>query len=144
MPWIDEAIQHYTDFVKEHTKATLLDGQWYSISTPFWNMFNDYIEIYCCNKNGKIYLSDGGETLQELDLAGIDLSFSGTKRKLINQIIRNYGVKRKKQKLFLETDMEHFAQAEHSLINAILEISHLYVLSTPNIISCIKKIDKRI
>lgn len=108
MNWIDKALQNYFEFLKEHMKATPVDDQWYSISTPFLNMFNDYIEIYCCNKDGKIYLSDDGETLRNLSLAGVNLSRSETKQKLMNQIMINYGIREKNQELILETDMKNF------------------------------------
>ena len=139
MNWIDKALQNYFEFLKEHMKATPVDDQWYSISTPFLNMFNDYIEIYCCNKDGKIYLSDDGETLRNLSLAGVNLSRSETKQKLMNQIMINYGIREKNQELILETDMKNFAQAKHNFLSAILEISDFYVLSKPNTISMFKE-----
>lgn len=45
MIWIDEAINKYITFLRENISVHEVDNGWYSITTPFLNMFNDYLEF---------------------------------------------------------------------------------------------------
>lgn len=136
--WLDNAMKDYYRFFMKKFTVKSVNNSWYSITTPFLNMFNDCIEIYCCQQdNGRICLSDDGETLRNLDLAGVSLLHnpSTTRKNIFKQILLNYGVRVQKERgvLFLETDFKHFPQAKMNFINAIMEISDLHVLSRPTV-----------
>lgn len=140
MNWIDEAMNDYLMFLKKSYKKTDLNNGWYSITTPFYNMFNDAIEIYCTNKNGKIILSDDGETISNLELAGLSLLRSKSKKNILQQILLNYGVTcLKDNELVIETDMNGFAQAKHNLLCAITEVSDMHVMIKQNVPSVFKE-----
>lgn len=136
MTWIDEAINDYCKFIQESIKTKKLDDGWYSITTPFIGMFNDYIQIYCRNDNGNVTLFDDGETLNNLELAGINITRSKTKRKIMEQILQNYDVcLTENNELLIERPLKGFAQAKQNLLSSIMEISDISMLSKPNIAS---------
>ena len=57
-------------------------------------MYNDAIEIYCKSEDDqKIIFSDGGETLNKLELAGITFNRRGKRKNIFESILLNYGVK---------------------------------------------------
>lgn len=134
MTWLDEAIDGYIHFLREHTVHSAVDNGWFSITTPFLNIYNDCIEIYCKKEAGKIILSDGGETLNNLKLSGVTISRSPKRRMILDQILLNYGVSVDDHRsLVVMTDMNGFAQAKHDLLSAIMEISDMYMVSKPNV-----------
>lgn len=140
MIWIDEAINKYITFLRENISVHEVDNGWYSITTPFLNMFNDYIDIYCCKKENKIYLSDDGETIRNLNSVGVSFSRSKTRKQILNQILLNYNIKISNQndELIVETDMNGFAQAKNNLLSAIMEISDMYMTSKTTTVSVFK------
>lgn len=136
--WLDKAMDEYYRFFTQKYVVKPVNNSWYSITTPFLNMFNDYIEIYCCRQDdGKIYLTDDGETLRDLDLAGVSILHSPSlaRKALFDKVLLNYGVQFKKSDgtLYVATDLEHFAQAKLNFLKAIMEVSDMYVLSKPTV-----------
>ena len=127
MTWIDQAIDEYINFLKKKFQCTQADNGWYTITTPFLNMFNDCIDIFCKNDNGKIILSDDGETLGNLELFGISFSRSPKRKDILRQILLNYGVEQQDKDLIIKTSLEDFPKAKHNLLSAIMAISDIYI-----------------
>ena len=127
MTWIDQAIDEYMNFLKSRIKYSEAENGWYSITTPFLNVFNDCIEIYCKNDNGKIMLSDDGETMNNLELLGITFSRSRKRKDLLHKILLNYGVEQNGNKLSVSTTLSKFPQAKHNLLSAIIAVSDIHV-----------------
>lgn len=66
MNWIDELLNNYHRFLKEKTAVNKIPStNWVEISTPFIDVFNDAIEIYAQQRNGKIILSDDVRKVRE-------------------------------------------------------------------------------
>lgn len=77
MSWIENHLDEYYRFLKEKTIVRELPASgWVEISTPFTDVFNDSIDIYAKRINGKVYLSDDGKTMKNLELSGIEISRS--------------------------------------------------------------------
>ncbi len=134
MTWVEGAIDSYIHFLREHTVHNAVDNGWISITTPFLNVYNDYIEIYCKKEAERIILSDGGETLNNLELSGVTFSRSPRRKTIFEQILLNYGVSADDHKsLVVSTDLNGFAQAKHNLLSTIMEISDMYMVSKPNV-----------
>lgn len=134
MTWIDKAIDEYCKFIKSGIKAEPLNNGWYVITTPFLGMFNDYIQVYCRNDNNTVTIFDGGDTLDNLELAGVNISRSKTKHHILDQILQNYNVTlTEKNELLVKTDIKGFAQAKQNLLSAIMEASDLSMLAKHNV-----------
>lgn len=135
MTWLDEAIDEYVSFLRKHLRKADLKNGWFGITTPFLNMFNDCIDIYCKKDGSEITLSDGMETLRSLELFGVNIARSKIKKNILSSILLNYGVTLQNGELIVKTDMDGFGQSKHNLICCIMEISDMYMLAKPTITS---------
>lgn len=135
MIWLDEAIDEYVAFLRKHLRKSDLKNGWFSITTPFLNMFNDCIDIYCKKEDSVITLSDGLATLRNLELFGVNISRSKIKKNMFTSILLNYGITLQNGEFLVKTDMAGFGQAKHNLICCIMEISDMYMLAKPTVTS---------
>lgn len=139
MNWITPLIDDYHKWLRSKTFVTT-DEQtgWSSISTPFMGLFNDIIEIYAQKQqDGRIILSDNGETLNNLELVGAKLR--GEKRKdIADKIFLNYGITLKDNELLVETNEQGFSQKKHNFISAMIELNDISMVSTHNVATIFK------
>ena len=140
MNWINELIDNYYRFLREKTvlKGDSDEG-WVGISTPFLGVFNDSIEIYAQRSDGKILLSDDGETVNNLELSGVKFSYSQTRKKLLDQILLNYGVRLENNELVTEATEQNFPQKKLNLLSAISEVNDFYVLAKHTVASMFRE-----
>lgn len=138
MTWLEDNIKKYYDWLREKTavRADSSSG-WATISTPFLGQFNDYIEIYAKAENGKVILSDDGQTLSNLELAGVNVARSQRRQEHLDMILLNYGVNNNDELQVVGHEKE-FCQKKHNLLSAIIEISDMAILSTGNVSSFFK------
>ena len=130
MSWMDKLIDEYLQFLKSEMTYRELDDGWHAITTPLLNAYNDAVEVYCkLQNNGNIIIADGGETLNNLSLAGITFSHRGKRSQIFKEILLNYNVQVKENELLIVADEEaKFSQAKHNLLSAISKISDMYLL----------------
>lgn len=140
MSWVDNSIKQYYDWLREKTLVTK-DEQtgWSTISTPFYGLFNDNIEIYAKMENGKIILSDDGLTLANLELSGVSISRSPKRKEWMNMIFLNYGISLVDDELRVEGNVQDFNQKKHNLICAILEVSDMVMMANHTVASLFKE-----
>ena len=132
MSLVDKIIENYMQFLKERMFYREVDDGWQAITTPFLDMYNDAIEIYCkIEDEQKIIFSVGGETLNKLELTGITFNRRSKRKRILESILLNYGVNVRNEEIFVEVeDMRKVASAKHNLLQAIIEISDMYMLPT--------------
>lgn len=140
MNWLTTMIDDYYTWLRERTIIEQSNtSDWLCIDTPFIGAFNDTIELYALRKNGSILLSDNGETLNNLELLGINIQGSKKRRELIDNILLSYGLSHKDKELIVEANEKNFPQKKHNFLSAILEINDLGVLSKNNVQSIFKE-----
>lgn len=141
MSWIDDSIGQYYNWLKERTSyKTDEQSGWSSISTPFIGLFNDPIEIYVkMNPDNTISMSDDGQTLNNLELAGVPISRSQKRKEWLEYILLNYGILLKDNELLITANATNFAQKKHNLICAISEISDMEVMAKHLVSSLFKE-----
>lgn len=133
MNWLESMIDDYYHWLREKTTVDEgLEG-WYSIDTPFTGAFNDSIEVYASRSNGNILLSDNSETLQNLELLGVNIQGSHRRRQILDRVLLNYGLKQIDKELQITATPRTFAQKKHNFLAALLEINDLAVLSRQNV-----------
>lgn len=138
--WVNELIDKYYDFLKGRTAIISETGSnWAIISTPFIGLFNDTLEIYAKNENGKILMSDDGVTLKNLELVGASLSRSPKRKDVLERILLTYGIQFNNNELFVEATEQNFPQKKHNLISAISEINDLYMLAKHTVATVFKE-----
>lgn len=110
------------------------------IISPYLNHINDRIAIYVqMLDNGHIRLSDDGQTLNELDMAGLDIN-TPTRKKILDEILINFGVQLNDTELTVTTpNIKAFPQQKHNLLEAIRHIYDLMFTQTSHTISLFKE-----
>ncbi|WP_407523796.1 DUF1828 domain-containing protein [Lacibacter sp. MH-610] len=140
MSWIQPLLTQYHEFIKSRTVVQENTGtEWIAISTPYLDMHNDAVELFAKNSNGKIELSDDGQTLRNLSLYGVEFNRIGKRNDLLESILLTYGIHLSGEDLAVEANEKDFAQKKLNLLNAISEINDLYVLSKPTVASVFKE-----
>lgn len=128
---IEELIKQYYEWLKSRTGLfTDPETGWTQISTPFVGLFNDTIEIYAKVNNGRIILSDDGQTLHNLELVGAAVTRSPKRKELMEKMLLNYGVQLADEtELQVTATEKDFPQKKHNLISAISEVSDMFMLA---------------
>jgi len=137
--WVDTYVDNYYRWLRENTVVE--NGKtfdWFLINTPFIGAYNDNIEIYAQKNGDKLTLSDNGETLNNLELQGVNIQGSKKRRYILDTILLNYGIKELNDELIIETDISRFSQSKHNILSAMIEINDLHVLSKHNVASVFK------
>lgn len=129
---MDKLFQKYLNWIKEETTIEKCNGC-HTITIPYTDNNNDYIQIYSTVEKDKILLTDDGYILSNLLIAGVTLS---TKRiESIHRICNNYSVKMKDKEIYCETTEKNFSLSLHLLIQALLKIDDMYLTSTGRALS---------
>lgn len=131
---MEKLINSYVEWIKEGLTLQKVNSDWYELVTPFLNHKNDMIELYLKQTPEKIIITDGGNTLNELRLSGVDLTRSKKRAEELNSILRSFGISRnEKDEIFVTTDEKKFPEVKHRLIQAVLSIDDMFMLSTPKV-----------
>jgi Domain of unknown function DUF1828/Domain of unknown function DUF1829 len=129
-----ELINSYVEWIRKGISLRELSNGWHEVVTPFLNHKNDMIELYLKQENEQITISDGGNTLNELVLSGVDIDRSKKRNEELNIILRSFGIsKNGSNELFINTDDKKFPETKHRLIQAVLSIDDMFMLSSPKV-----------
>ncbi|RDB04108.1 DUF1828 domain-containing protein [Runella aurantiaca] len=129
-----DLVNSYVEWIRQGLKVTEVKGGWHEIVTPFLNHKNDMIELYAKQDKDLIVLSDGGNTINELKLSGLDVDKSPKRIEELNSILRSFGLQRESgREISVKTDKKRFPEVKHRLIQAILSIDDMFMLSEPKI-----------
>lgn len=117
--WLDS----YFDWLRNQYKITSLDdGD--EISTPFTNFIGDNIRIYTFMVGSNITITDDGNTLNDLDMMGIDMD-SKSRQSIITDVLNQYQVKLDDSVLCVTGKVSEFAPMKQRLLQSILRIGDL-------------------
>lgn len=132
-------IDEYLSWYKSKTTFKQLEKAEVMI-TPFVNHLNDRISIFVeILDDGRIRLSDDGDTLNELSLMNIDLT-NKTRSKIIKDTIKNFNVELNGEILsVVAKNIKDFAQQKHNLLQTILILNDLLFTQTSNVKSLFKE-----
>lgn len=140
MNWVNTYVDDYYKWLREKTFIQQdSTSDWFLINTPFMGAFNDSIEIYARKNGDQLTLSDNGETMNNLELQGLNIQGSKKRKDLLDSILLSYGLTYVNNEIIVETNLENFSQSKHNFLQAIIEINDLYVLSKNNVASIFKE-----
>lgn len=129
-------MDNYYSFLKEKTLiSTNNSSEWIEISTPFVGLFNDTVDIYAKKIDNKIFLSDDGNTIRDLELSGLEITRSQKRKEILDRILINYGVQINNDELVTEATEKDFPQKKLNLISAISETADMYYLARHTVAS---------
>lgn len=112
-------IDDYISWYKNNTIVRDFDS-YSEIVTPYVNHLNDRVRLYLEEiDKDKIKISDDGQTFNELELLGIDVT-TKTREKIISSILSQFGTSLEDDMIYIETDIKDFPKAKHKLLQAII------------------------
>lgn len=122
-----ELIDTYLEWLRHKFTAENLEDAC-EITTPFVDRHNDHVQVYVTKRNGRILLSDDGYMLADLRTSGLDLN-TPKRKATFETIINGFGVKTDGRQLLVEASPRNVGQRLHSLIQAMLAVSDMFVMA---------------
>jgi hypothetical protein len=117
----------------------LKESDWILVGTPFENFMGDLIDLYIRVEGNEIIISDRGETLSNLEFAGVEINRSKKRKEILESILLSYGVKSDGESIFVKATEKDFVKRKHQLIQAILQINDMFFLSKEHVTSIFKE-----
>ena len=142
MNWVNEGVAEYYEWLKQRTFVKQDDTTgWSIISTPYVGIFNDTIDIFVKSiPEGKVILSDDGNTLGNLELLGLNFKSANGRKDIVQRVQLNYGVNITKDGEIEKTvDKKEFVQGKHDMLRAMLELSDMVNLTTHRVSSVFRE-----
>jgi len=111
-----------------------MGNDWHEVVTPFLNHRNDMIELYLKRENDEVVISDGGNTLNELALSGLEIQKTNKRTRELENVLRSFGIsKNERNELCVKTSVKKFPETKHRLIQAVLSIDDMFMVSSPRV-----------
>ena len=132
---INDFIKTYTNWLSEQINFHILKSGIAEITVPFLDRNNDFITIYLLKQdNGQYVLSDGGVTISELEIIG--MNFTKHRSKILTEILNGYGVSINDHKeLYIKTNKQRLPQNKNMLLQAIHSVNDMVMLNKQTVLS---------
>ncbi|MGP1588426.1 MAG: DUF1829 domain-containing protein [Oribacterium sp.] len=121
---IDAYIETYLKWLREKISFQKI-GDYYEITTPFFDPCNDAIQIYIKKESDHFVFSDDGYTLNTLIAQGFSLS--GNRKEQLEKILLQYNAKLIDCEIVSQCPLGCFPDAKHMFIQALLRVNDLYL-----------------
>lgn len=132
---VHELVEEYGKWLRDKTVLRLVTGtEWVEITTPHLDRHNDYVQIYVKMQEDGFLLSDGGETIADLQMSGCSLE-SRRRQDLLQMTLNGFGVKMDQNALTVRASSQTFPMRKHNLVQAILAVNDLFYLAAPVVAS---------
>lgn len=125
----------YFKWIKETIEFSSIDSGTIRIDTPFYDRHNDSLILYALPENDdKLTLTDGGYTLDDLEMDNIFVTNSKKRKNILNDQLSAYGVKLDLDNnfLYLDSSISNFPSDKHKLLQAMLFTNDLFLTSRRN------------
>ena len=131
MSEIDLLVDGYWRWLRDKTAIKQLED-WSEITTPYLDRHNDYIQIYARKTGADFMLTDGGETLLDLEQSGCAIE-SPKRQAILKSILNGFGVGRQGSELQVHAAPENFAIRKHNLLQSILSVHDMFYLASSTV-----------
>ena len=128
-------INNYLKWLKDNMTQTEIKPGVCEITTPFLDRHNDYTQIYVEDTHDGLFrVSDGGYTLSDLSMCGMEFN-TPKKKELLQQSLNRLGIKldEKQEILYTICSKSELPSIQHRMIQSMLDINDMFYLSSPNI-----------
>ena len=129
---IQKLIDDYASWLKQEITFEKV-GEYYEITTPYLDNANDYLQIYVRQIENDIYFTDDSATIRNLKMEGFQ--FTAARKKHLQRILNQYGVKLEGDELTCKAPVSSFAQKKHLFIQAMLRIDDMFTISKAKVSS---------
>ena len=133
---INLLIESYYSWLKDKTAwRNIQNSDWLSITAPYLDRHNDYIQIYLKKTSDGYLLTDDGDTIEGLRADGCKLD-SLKRQQLLQLTLRGYGVDKEDDKLQVKAVSDNdFPLCKHSLVQAILAVNDMFYMASSHVAS---------
>lgn len=131
MSEIDDLIGGYYEWLRDKS-ATKILGEWTEITTPYLDRHNDYIQIYAKKTHRGFVITDGGETLMDLEQSGC-LIDSPRRQGILRAILNGFGVEHSEGEFRVLANRDDFPIRKHNLIQAVLSVQDMFYLASATV-----------
>lgn len=121
----------YYDWLRAKTRAVEMGGA-VEITAPFLDRHNDYIRYYIQQVADGLRLTDDGAVIGDLEASGVALD-TDTRRLMLAQIIRGFGVKEVSGELVVEATENDLPRRQHALLQSMIAVNNLAVIAKPHV-----------
>ena len=129
---IQKCIDDYANWLKSEITFTQM-GEYYEITTPFLDSYNDYFQIYVRQDGGNIFFTDDGQTMANLSMNGIQLTTN--RKRQLEGILSQYGIELDHNSLVSKATIHDFPLKKHLFVQAMIRVSDLYMTSRSKVSS---------
>lgn len=130
----DQLKTSYINWLKEKITIKDINGV-LEITSPLLDRNNDRMQIYVIPDGDSLILSDDGHVINELLMAGCDVTSTKRHREILDNILNKYGVKRNDAELFVKATIKDFPQKKHFLLQAMLSVNDMFMTTRENVTS---------
>ncbi|ACX72450.1 Domain of unknown function DUF1828 [Methanocaldococcus vulcanius M7] len=124
---IEKFIDEYFNWLRENI---ILEngGEWVEITTPFIDKSNDLIQFYMKVVGDSIILTDDGNTLDNLEVAGVDIN---TEKRLyeLKTVLNGFGAHLEGREIVIIANKDEFPLYFNNMIQAILAVDGFHLLA---------------
>ena len=130
---INNLLDEYTRWLRQEIKVNKT-GEYYTITTPYLDRFNDYLQIYVKqNEDGSIILTDDGYIIGNLKSSGISLRESSLRKDKLNRIVKNFSMNLAGDDIVVTATAKDFPQKKHMMVQAMMYIDDMFSLEKGNV-----------
>jgi len=126
---IRSLVENYRSWLRDKTALREVNN-YVEITTPFLDRHNDFIQIYAQKRDRDFLLTDGGNTIDDLESSGCGLD-TPKRQDLLRSTLAGFGVSLEQGALVVHALPENFPLRKHNLIQAILAVNDLFYLAQP-------------
>lgn len=130
MAFCDELITSALDKISEQWTCRPLDDGWLLITTGHQYSDGDYVELLARRNNQSVVVTDGGEAIARLDLAGVNIDL-GRAKDLWRRLLRAHELEVHNESLSTEGTVAEVGTLIDNMANAVTNIDGMRLLATP-------------
>lgn len=115
----------YIDWLYNNAEQHKISDCVYQLILPFLDRNNDFIELFIeMPGNGNYRITDGAETINELELSQFDIFGSQRKKNIFHSVLAAHGVSiSESNELYVICSEDNLAPAKHMLSQCIIKIN---------------------
>jgi len=127
-----DLIESYISWLKQKINYKEINGS-FEVTTPFVNHINDKIQFYLKRDDrDRIFMTDDGDTINNLEMAGVDVS-TPARQKELQSILNGFGVMLRGNELTTMATPATFPMRKHNFIQALLSVDDLFIVASPKV-----------
>lgn len=130
MPLCDDLITSVLGQITLDWSCTSLDHERLLVTSPHQYSDGDHVEILVQRVDGVLLVSDGGEAMARLDVAGVNLE-SGRAHDMLRRLVRAHELELREGRLSIQGPLTEAGRLLESMANALVNVDGLRLLALP-------------